>query len=126
MGVLQTRVGGATTMQGQTVLENRLESDSYTICSPQLLHLDMEGNPLWFNGWLAENKFVGQSQQTIGKFEHFLIEPPEAGRHSAWIIKEHNNCCLTTGSSFMRKFALGETRTLQMMIHQAKSVVGRG
>lgn len=38
----------------QDLQDNR---ENYTICAPQILHLGMNGKPLWFNGWLLENKF---------------------------------------------------------------------
>lgn len=37
--------------------ELRNNSDNYTICAPQILHLGLTGKPLWFNGWLLEDKF---------------------------------------------------------------------
>ncbi|KAK6425018.1 hypothetical protein LTR95_016313, partial [Oleoguttula sp. CCFEE 5521] len=27
-----------------------------TVCAPQLLHLDTDGRPLWFNGWISKDK----------------------------------------------------------------------
>jgi alpha 1,3-mannosyltransferase len=39
-------------------LQNDSSPEYYTVCGPQLLHLDVDGNPLWFNGWLLESKFA--------------------------------------------------------------------
>lgn len=98
------------------------EPTNYTICSPQLLHLDVEGKPLWFNGWLLDNKFADKKQKKFGKFEHYLIEPRDIRDPGAWQLEESNMCCLTTDAPLKRNFSPEEKDILQMMINQAKEV----
>jgi hypothetical protein len=94
----------------------------YTICSPQLLHLDTDGQPLWFNGWLQDNKFADKKSKKFGRFEHYLIEPRDVRDPGAWQLEESNMCCLTTDAELKRDFSKQEKDTLQMMIHQALEV----
>ena len=116
---------------GQPVLEEyeveaepepKQEATAYEICSPQLLHLDLEGNPLWFNGWLLDNKFADKKQKKFGHFEHYLIEPRDIREPGAWQLEESNMCCLTTDAHLKRDFSADEKEILEMMINQAREV----
>ena len=98
------------------------EPSNYTICSPQLLHLDLQGKPLWFNGWLLDNKFADKKQKKFGKFEHYLIEPRDIRDPGAWQLEESNMCCLTTDPELKKDFSKEERDILAMMIAQAKEV----
>ena len=98
------------------------EPRNYTICSPQLLHLDLEGKPLWFNGWLLDNKFADKKQKKFGRFQHYLIEPKDVREPGAWQLEESNMCCLTTDKELKRDFSEEEKGVLEMMISQAKEV----
>nr|BAJ98975.1 predicted protein [Hordeum vulgare subsp. vulgare] len=98
------------------------EPSTYSICAPQLLHLDYEGKPLWFNGWLLDNKFADKKQKKFGKFEHYLIEPRDVRDPGAWQLEESNMCCLTTDAPLKRDFSPEERSILAMMIQQAKDV----
>ncbi|KIW63747.1 hypothetical protein PV04_08726 [Phialophora macrospora] len=102
--------------------EDLPEPSNYTICSPQLLHLDLEGKPLWFNGWLLDNKFANKKQKKFGKFETYLIEPRDIRDPGAWQLEESNMCCLTTDANLKRDFTPEERDILSMMIGQAKEV----
>lgn len=102
--------------------QDRPEPTEYTICSPQLLHLDLEGQPLWFNGWLQDNKFADKKSKKFGKFEHYLIEPHDVRDPGAWQLEESNMCCLTTDADLKRNFSQEEKDILQMMINQAREV----
>src|SRR2546423_3035583 len=42
----------------------------YTICAPQLLHLDTNGRPMWFNGWVLANKF--SKDKHFGRSEVYM------------------------------------------------------
>jgi hypothetical protein len=77
---------------------------TYTLCAPQLLHLDINGRPLWFNGGLSNNKF--SKQKTFSHFEVYMKEPREIQEPGAWEIGKNNRCCLTTDEVF--KFTKGE------------------
>ncbi|KAJ5513598.1 hypothetical protein N7463_003150 [Penicillium fimorum] len=94
------------------------ESDS-TICAPQLLHLDRENRPLWFNGWLFENKFAS-GKRIIGKFDMFMEEPSRPLVPEAWELKEHNLCCLS--NSTPREFTEQETEWLGELVEMANAV----
>lgn len=98
------------------------DPENYTICSPQLLHLDLDGKPLWFNGWLLDNKFADKKQKRFGRFEHYLIEPRDVRDPGAWQLEESNMCCLTTDAALKRDFSPQEKEVLEMMIAQAKEV----
>ncbi|EXJ94086.1 hypothetical protein A1O1_02479 [Capronia coronata CBS 617.96] len=102
--------------------EKAPEPTSYTMCAPQLLHLDTEGKPLWFNGWLLDNKFADKKQKKFGKWEHYLIEPHDIREPGAWQLEESNMCCLTTDPPLKREFTAEEKAVLQMMIDQARQV----
>lgn len=41
---------------------NTEPSVAYTVCAPQLLHVGVDGNPLWFNGGLLQKKFVDKKE----------------------------------------------------------------
>ena len=92
------------------------ESD-LTVCAPQLLHLDLSGKPLWFNGWLYHNKFAGREKQG-GRFEVYMKEPREVLEPGAWQLEEGNVCCLSNKEVF--EFSAEEKGKLEMMIGYAR------
>ncbi|KAF4760795.1 hypothetical protein HAV15_007688 [Penicillium sp. str.  len=94
------------------------ESD-LTICAPQLLHLDREKRPLWFNGWLYENKYAG-SKRVLGAFEAFMEEPGESLDRAPWQLEESNLCCLS--NSVAKDFTRQETEWLGVLIEMARTV----
>ena len=98
------------------------EPTSFELCSPQLLHLDLDGKPLWFNGWLLDNKFADKKQKKFGKFDHYLIEPHDIREPGAWQLEESNMCCLTTDIHLKRDFTSEDKAILEMMINQAREV----
>lgn len=67
-----------------------------TLCSPQLLHFDRAGKPLWWNGWIATSKFKedhGKMQQfdVYVKEPHQVLKPENKDR---WDIRGSNVVCL--------------------------------
>lgn len=90
----------------------------YTICAPQLLHLGSDGRPLWFNGWVLDNKF--SKDENFGRFEVYMKEPREIQEPGAWEIEEDNMCCLTSDEVF--PFTEGERDVLDMIIGMAKGI----
>ncbi|KAJ5561351.1 hypothetical protein N7535_004181 [Penicillium sp. DV-2018c] len=92
------------------------ESD-LTICSPQLLHLDRDRRPLWFNGWLYKNKYA-KTKPTIGEFDVFMEEPVEVLDPGAWQLEENNMCCLSNAAT--REFTKEEAEWLGELIKMAK------
>lgn len=100
--------------------------ESYTLCSPQLLHLDTDGTPLWFNGWLLDNKFADKSKKKFGTFLHYLIEPTEIREPTPWQLHENNECCLTVEREGMRVFSEQEKHLLKKMMDKAREVGAPG
>lgn len=111
----------------QSIPEN-LELDTakelYTICAPQLLHLDAEGRPLWLNGWIARNKYKDPSQSIPGIFEVYIMEPPMASKTDAWRLRDNNVACLT--ADVVTKFTKQERDVLDMVTGFAKDVGALG
>ncbi|KAI1757859.1 glycosyltransferase family 71 protein [Xylaria castorea] len=100
-------------------------SKTYTICSPQLLHLDVDGTPLWFNGWLLTNKYTDRSRRRFAPMTSYLHEPRNKAvvdDDDFWKLAEDNLCCLTTGPE--SKFDLDEhdLGVLKMMRDRASEV----
>ncbi|OKP09509.1 hypothetical protein PENSUB_5131 [Penicillium subrubescens] len=87
-----------------------------TICGPQLLHLDRDKRPLWFNGWLYKNKYAGTKQE-IGQFEVFMEEPNEVLEPGAWQLEENNVCCLSNAATL--DFTDKETEWLGKLVKMA-------
>ncbi|KAF1355337.1 mannosyltransferase putative-domain-containing protein [Delphinella strobiligena] len=101
-------------------LELDTARESYTICAPQLLHLDAEGRPLWLNGWIARNKYKDPSQSIPGIFEVYIMEPPMASKTDAWRLRDNNVACLT--ADVVTQFTEQERDVLDMVMGFAKEV----
>ena len=91
--------------------------DDATICGPQLLHLDLEGKPLWFNGWLYHNKYAGR-KKVGGQFDYYIKEPRQVLDPGAWQLEEGNVCCLSNRDVY--QFSDEERSRLNMMIDFAR------
>lgn len=93
------------------------------MCSPQLLHFDREGRPLWFNGWLAATK-DDEDEFNFQTFEAFLREPRERGkgklskRDDVWTIHASNVVCLEAEEHF--PFTAYEQDILDMLVDLAR------
>ncbi|KAI0467556.1 glycosyltransferase family 71 protein [Xylaria cf. heliscus] len=97
--------------------------DTYTMCSPQLLHLDVDGTPLWFNGWLLINKYVDRSKRRFAPMKSYLSEP----RHKAidddfWKLASDNYCCLTASVDSKSDLTEHDLALLKMMRDRALEV----
>jgi alpha 1,3-mannosyltransferase len=99
---------------------------NFTVCAPQLLHLDIGGRPLWFNGGLLSNKFVEKKKKELGIFEVYLREPGEndGDNDSSWRLTDSNICCLTTDHTL--SFDDDERVTLRMLAEFAKKAGAYG
>jgi alpha 1,3-mannosyltransferase len=95
---------------------------SRRMCSPQLLHLDLEGKPFWFNGGLVKNKFLERRQWKFGTFDSYLIEPRDVREPGAWILGEGNMCCLTTDNHLYGILTPAEKELMDEIIAQARRV----
>ena len=102
------------------------EPITYTLCSPQLLHMDTDNTPLWFNGWLLDNKFANKHNKKFGSFKHYLIEPKEVREPGAWQLHENNECCLTTDEDKKYEFTAKEVKLLERMMQKAREVGAPG
>lgn len=100
--------------------ESMMETN-YTICAPQLLHLDRQGKPLWFNGWILENKFTEPGQlPSLSSFNAYMREKREDDSYGDWTLQESNMCCLR--SDKLHKFTAKEKDTLKMIVATAREV----
>ncbi|RAL08493.1 putative alpha-1,3-mannosyltransferase, partial [Aspergillus homomorphus CBS 101889] len=89
----KAQVNRGTVVGNETAEEGRYPH--FTICAPQLLHLGIDGRPLWFNGWLLPNKFSDDEHQQPTGFEAFIPEPGTTEDGGAWKLHENNVCCLS-------------------------------
>lgn len=94
----------------------------HKICSPQLLHLDTNGKPMWFNGGLVRNKFLDRHEWKFGSWDTYLIEPSEIREPGAWFLGEANMCCLTTDNHLKGDLTEREKALLDSMVTQARKV----
>ncbi|KUI73433.1 Putative alpha-1,3-mannosyltransferase MNN14 [Cytospora mali] len=95
---------------------------SQRMCAPQLLHLDVDNTPLWFNGGLVMNKFLDRREWKFESFASYLIEPRDVREPGAWVLGEGNMCCLTTDNHLRGDLTVAEKELLNEMIKQAKKV----
>jgi alpha 1,3-mannosyltransferase len=98
--------------------EEPVTVDGPMICSPQLIHFDHDGKPIWFNGWLAANKDDLQEWQ---EFDAYLEEEPEQGRKpkkDAWSIHPANVVCLEAAEA--KTFSARDQTTLDGILKLAK------
>jgi hypothetical protein len=97
------------------------EPQNYTICAPQLLHLDIDHRPLWFNGWILSNKFAEKKAKVGGRFELYLKEPTDGRRDpDPWQLGKNNEACLTADEKYT--LTKEEVDTLDMIVKIAKEV----
>ncbi|KAK6359598.1 hypothetical protein TWF696_000748 [Orbilia brochopaga] len=100
----------------------------HTICAPQLLHLDLEGKPLWFNGWILSNKF-DEKKHKANTFKAYISENPKAKDPSSdepdqWQLKQNNICCLSSPEYF--SFTPEEAEALKMIMDLAREAGAYG
>lgn len=118
--------GNATETDSSTTSDDELPEASLgpkpRICSPQLLHLDLDGKPLWFNGGLVRNKFLDRRAWKFGSWDTYLIEPREIREPGAWFLGDANMCCLTSDHHLKGELSSREKGLLDAMVAQAKKV----
>ncbi|KAJ9627736.1 hypothetical protein H2203_002949 [Taxawa tesnikishii (nom. ined.)] len=117
---LKTALSDLNRDNGTSSLDAETPSN-FTVCAPQLVHLDLKGRPFWFNGWLLNNKFNDKHKhEKAGTFEIFMAEPRDVREPGAWQIGEHNMCCLTADA--WQYFTEDERKNLDMLINVAREV----
>lgn len=94
----------------------------HKICSPQLLHLDLAGNPLWFNGGLVRNKFVDRREWKFGAWDTYMAEPRDVREPGAWFLGEANMCCLTSDEGLKAPLSARDMALMEAMVDQARKV----
>ncbi|KAJ5278576.1 hypothetical protein N7478_003948 [Penicillium angulare] len=104
----------------QTDLNLQPQQQIFTICAPQLLHLGVDGRPLWFNGWLLPNKFSPNQNRRPTNFEAFIREPRTFEEGRSWKLEGNNICCLSADHVF--NFTPAEKDTLDQTIKIAQRV----
>ena len=88
-----------------------------------LLHLDLDGTPLWFNGWLLESKYAERPRRRFAPMLSYMSEP----RHKAvdddfWKLTTDNICCLTADAGAKVDLDEAELGLLRMMRERALEV----
>ncbi|KAI0392168.1 alpha-1,3-mannosyltransferase [Xylariaceae sp. FL0594] len=131
----------STITPGNTNEQKRHEFDdpkaqNATICSSQLLHLDHDGSPLWFNGWLLVSKFAEKSHRKFAPMGNFITEPrPSTSKRKGyesgsddvplddfWNLTTDNMCCLTTYTNQAFDLSERDTQTLEMIRRRAAEI----
>lgn len=72
----------------------------YTCNSPQLLHLDLDGRPIWWNGWILDDKYEDQKSVPVSKIEVFLSEEKTTGEAPEWAIGGRNMATLKSDQAY--------------------------
>ena len=89
---------------------------SFTVCGPQLLHLDREERPIWFNGWILVDKHGKYDKLSIDNFPVFVQEPTDGRKPDPWQLHPGNRCCLTADKAY--SFLPQEKKALEMLIEK--------
>jgi alpha 1,3-mannosyltransferase len=103
-----------TNLTGPGMLD--LPDQNIILCSPQLLHLSRDGRPLWFNGWIQDNKHDASSDVSV--FEFFMSEKRKDNEWAEWIIGADNMCCLKGDDLHMMNDK--ELKALELIVDIAK------
>ncbi|CAG8981163.1 hypothetical protein HYALB_00005878 [Hymenoscyphus albidus] len=99
------------------LMKFRNSTEKYTMCAPQIVHLDVDGTLLWFNGWILTDKF---GSKNYSKFQDYMIEPRETREPPAYVIREANVFCMTSEEKHELKSR--DTKILDELIERAKEV----
>ncbi|KAI2633291.1 glycosyltransferase family 71 protein [Xylaria nigripes] len=117
-----------------TPLEGGSTPKKYTMCSPQLLHLDLDDSPLWFNGWLLVSKYAKRTERRFAPMKSYLVEPRGGvararddeswtpGTQDYWKLGTDNMCCLTSTPESKFDIADEDLALLKMMRDRALEV----
>lgn len=90
----------------------------FVVNSPQLLHLDLNGRPLWFNGWILDDKYEENKHVNVSTWDVFLSEVKETNEAPEWRIGSHNMATLKSTNAFT--FTDGEKEVLDMIVQVAR------
>ncbi|KAI1813840.1 glycosyltransferase family 71 protein [Poronia punctata] len=108
------------------IVRPHVDAKKYMICSSQLLHLDTDGTPLWFNGWLTVSKFAAPPYRKFAPMPSYMMEPPTTtSPHETkefWQLAGDNMCCLTSDADHAYKLSENDAAVLQMMRDRAVEI----
>ncbi|KAF9884981.1 hypothetical protein FE257_000891 [Aspergillus nanangensis] len=93
---------------------------NFSICAPQLLHLDRDDRPLWFNGWLLPNKFSKEHNASPVELVEYIKEPSSVHAPGSWKLTKSNICCLRSDEVYALEEK--EKEVLNMIIGTAREL----
>ncbi|GAB7354226.1 hypothetical protein MBLNU459_g4768t3 [Dothideomycetes sp. NU459] len=124
MGVVSEEVqytltdGHATFIYAENEAEGKEIHTLYTVNSPQLLHLDLDGRPIWWNGWIVDDKYEDKMAGAVSKMEVFLSEEKTTGEFPEWAVGGHNMATLKSDQMF--EFTEDELDVWNMIVDVAR------
>lgn len=77
--------------QGRTVIS--LDRD-VNFCSYQMLHMDRDQTPLWYNGWISDQKKQILTKNNVWQFEHYMVEAKDTNGKNPWTWAANYKGCL--------------------------------
>ena len=90
----------------------------YTVSSPQLLHLDLKNRPLWFSGWILDDKYDENKHVNVSTWDVYLSEVKETHEAAEWRIGGHNMATLKSNKAY--EFTQKEKDVLKMIVETAR------
>jgi alpha 1,3-mannosyltransferase len=116
-----SEVNGDKDIDEETGLPTKRDSEIhslYTVSSPQLLHLDLNDRPLWFNGWILDDKFEDNKHVNVSTWDVYLSEIKETREAAEWRIGGHNMATLKSNKAW--EFTEKEKEVLKMIVDTAR------
>lgn len=92
--------------------------ESFVVNSPQLLHLDLNGRPIWFNGWILDDKYEENKHVNVSTWDVFMSEIKESHEAAEWRIGSHNMATLRGTAAY--EFTSQEREVLEMIVETAR------
>jgi alpha 1,3-mannosyltransferase len=87
------------------------------VCSYQMVHMDRDQSPLWYNGWISDEKKPSLLMRNVWQFEHYMVEDPVLNGNNPWSWLGGFKGCLD-GRELV-SFTDSEKRTFQQAIQAA-------
>lgn len=86
------------------------------ICAPQLVHLDLDGRPLWFAGGLLNSGSAAKGQTGYHTFCSFMVEQSDLEEETAWEFQRGDVYCLTSPPDLVSELKKEEDRILDIIV----------
>ncbi|OKL56138.1 hypothetical protein UA08_08745 [Talaromyces atroroseus] len=90
------------------------------VCSYQILHMDRDQSPLWYNGWISDQKKSTLQMGNVWEFEHYMVEGQVTNGNNPWSWLEGFKGCLE-GRELIG-FTDSEKKIFQQAIDAAKDL----